>query len=457
MANQISWNSGLSRRDVLRYTLAGSAALSLGGVAGCGVSGGGNPGGTVNSDELKRWQKADLNWKRFDGTTLVVQVQKHPWPIALQPHLAAFTALTGITVQVVTAGESDMLSKLATELQAGSPTPDVMLVPAYPQYVASHWLAPLGGYLRDRSLTDPSFYDANDMFPVAKSFVGWESGEFYGVPITTEVETIFYRSDLVDAPMGSYDQLLAAATAARTGGRSGIALRGKAESTMAWTCQGFVFGNGGYMIDPDGRPALDSPETIAAVEYYAELLQKAGPAGAASWDWQQVNQAFEGDKAAIILESSVFAGEYYDPKKNPKANQVAAAAFPTNGHGLRPNFWHWVLGVNANSKNREAAWLFLMWATSPPTSALLGNSAVAVPRQSVWASAGFRSAYNAQAADVVLSMLKSADSDPYAALYTNKSWPKVGTEFSIAMSSVIAGEQRASAALKSAQVRASHA
>ncbi len=455
MVGQIGSHSGVSRRDVLKYAVAGGALIGSAGLAGCGVSGAkSSGGGSTAGQDLKRWQSADVDWKQFDGTTLVVQVQEHPWVTAVQPHLSAFTALTGIKVKVLTAGESDMITKLPIQLKGGSATPDVLLVPSYPQYVANKWLAPLGPYVQDTDLTDPKFYDQGDIFPVAKSFVGWDSGDIFGVPITSEVETIFYRKDLVDSPMKTYDQLLEAAVKSKKGGRSGIALRAKAEATMAWTCQGFVFGNGGFILDQHGKPTLDSRETVQAVEYYARLLQEAGPAGAASWDWQQVNQAFSGDKAAIILESSVFAGEYYDPKKNPNADKIAAAPFPTNGHGLSPNFWHWVLGVNANSKHIKAGWLFLMWATSPATSVLLGKSAVAVPRESVWRSKAFRSAYNEQAADVVLNMYQHASTKPYTYLYTNKTWPKVGTDFAIAMSSAVAGQTKAAPALREAQRKA---
>lgn len=442
----------LSRRTVLRYGLGATAVAALG---GCGVSGGSSQGGTVDEDALDLWRAADVDWTRHDGATLVIQVQQHPWVDAIRPDLASFTELTGIEVNLLTAGESDLITKLPIQLKGGSPTPDVMLVPSYPQYVANDWLADLGPYVNDAELTDKAFYDVGDVFPVARSFVGWDRGGVYGVPITSEVETVFYRSDLVDGDLSTYEALYAAAKAANSGDRAGIALRGKAEATMAWTCQGFVFGNGGVILDPKGKPVLDSPESIEAVDYYARLLQDAGPTGSASWDWQQANQAFTTDQSAIIIESSVFAGEYYDPAKNANADKVAAAPFPTNGSTpLSPNFWHWVLGVNANSENAEAGWLFLQWATCPETSKRLARQAVAVPRQSVWASSEFRSAYGEQASKVVLDMYENAKSEPYTDLYTDPTWPKVGTAFAVAMSSVIAGESDAASALGQAQSKA---
>lgn len=445
-------SSGPTRRTVLGY---GGSAAAVAALAGCGVSGQGKKDSSGEETDLEVWRDADVDWKRHDGTTLVIQVQQHPWADAIEKELPSFTQLTGIKVQLLTAGESDMISKLPIQLKGGSPTPDVLLVPSFPQYIDNEWLADLRPHFEDAELTDKKYYDVDDVFPVARSFVGWEDEGLFGVPITSEVETIFYRKDLVDGDLSTYDSLHRAAKAAKGGGRSGIALRGKAEATMAWTCQGFVFGNGGVLLDAKGRPRLDSKESIDAVDYYAQLLRDAGPTGSASWDWQQANQAFTTDKSAIIIESSVFAGEYYDLEKNPHADKVAAAAFPTNGSKpMSPNFWHWVLGVNANSKNTEAGWLFLQWATCRATSERLAKKAVTVPRQSVWTSKPFQKSYGSQASKVVLEMYQKARSQPYTDLYTNPKWPEAGNAFAVAMSSAIAGRAGAAKGLGRAQAKA---
>lgn len=450
--------SRVSRRDLFGTgaRVGGLTAAAL--LTGCGVGGGaGRSGGEVSDDDLQPWRHADVDWQQFAGTNLVFGAQQHPWIESVKKHLATFEALTGMSVEMQVSGESDYIAKLPVQLAGGSKTPDVFFVPSYPQYVASEWVAPLDPYLTDDGLTDRKFYAADQMFESARSFVTWTDEQQYAVPITAEVETVFYRDDLVSGDLSSFPGLIAAAKAADREGVAGIALRGKAEATMAWTCQGFVFARGGVLIDADGKPALDSAPSVAAVDEYAKLLQDAGPPGAAGWDWQQVNQAFEGRKAAMVIDSSVFGSEYMSKETSRNAGQVRAAAFPTRDGELRPNYWHWVIGMNRRSEHKRAAWLFLEWATSPPTADLLGRDGVSVPRREVWQADAFREKYRAQAADVVLGMFEKGNSEPYELFYLHPKWPEVGTMFASAMSSVIAGSTDAKSALRQAQRKAEKA
>lgn len=452
-ASARSWRP--SRRTFLESgaKATGLAAAAL--LTGCGVGGGAGKGGAeVSDDDLAPWREADLDWEQQTGASLVFGAQQHPWLQGVRPHLPVFEALTGIRVELQVSGESDFTTKLPVQLGGGSPTPDVFFIPSYPQYVASRWIEPLKSYQDDRDLTDRAFYSVDDLFGSARSFVEWSDGRDYAVPITAEVQTVFYRSGLVSGGLTSFPAIAAAAKDAKADGIAGIVMRGKAESTMAWTCQGYVFAHGGYVIDPSGKAAFDSPESIRAVDSYASLLRDAGPPGAAAWDWQQANQAFEGRKAAMVIESSVFGAEYMDPESSREADEVRAAPFPAMDGELRPNFWHWVLGMNRRSKKKTAAWLFLQWATSPPTADLLAGAGVSVPRRSVWRSDAFRKRYPAHAADVVLEMFDKADSKPYDLFYLHPKWPQVGTLFASAMSSVIAGGATARDAMRRAQRRA---
>lgn len=443
-----------SRRDLLG-TAAKAGGLATAALAtGCGAGGGAGKGGDVDETDLKAWQAADVDWKQFSGTSLVFGAQQHPWVKAIKKHLAKFEALTGMTVKLQQSGESDFTTKLPVQLGGGSVTPDVFLVPSYPQFVASKWVAQLDRYQNDTKLTDRSFYKEDEVFRSAKSFVTWTDDKMYALPITAEVETIFYRDDLVSGSLDTFEGVAKAAKAAKKGKLAGVAGRGKAEATMGWTCHGYVFSRGGYLIDPDGKAALDSAESFAAVQEYADLLRSAGPPGAAGWDWQQVNQAFEGDKAAMVVDSSVFGSEYVDPDSSRSAAKIKAAAFPERDGKRRPNYWHWVIGLNRRSKHLKAGWLFLMWATSPPTAKLLAKEGVSVPRESVWRSAAFRKDYKADAADIVLDTFKNGDSKPYELLYLHPKWTQVGTYFASAMSSVIAGSSGARHALRQAQRRA---
>ncbi len=50
-------------------------------------------------------EKAKIDWKQFQGTTLNLFFVKHPWQSAIEPLLPQFEKLTGIKLNVTTAAE----------------------------------------------------------------------------------------------------------------------------------------------------------------------------------------------------------------------------------------------------------------------------------------------------------------------------------------------------------------
>jgi multiple sugar transport system substrate-binding protein len=79
---------------------------------------------------------------------------------------------------------------------------------------------------------------------------------------------------------------------------------------------------------------------------------------------------------------------------NAMAGQLAYAPFTANPEASAPtpNIWIWSLAMSSFSKQKDAAWYFLQWA-SGPEHGLFGATKmdfVNPVRKSVWADSGFR-------------------------------------------------------------------
>jgi multiple sugar transport system substrate-binding protein len=72
---------------------------------------------------------------------------------------------------------------------------------------------------------------------------------------------------------------------------------------------------------------------------------------------------------------------------------------------------HWQACINAKSRNKKAGFLFLLWATSKPTSLQTGAAGLATTRVSAWSSEGFKRAFGQQAAAAALANLQNADGE----------------------------------------------
>lgn len=80
--------------------------------------------------------------------------------------------------------------------------------------------------------------------------------------------------------------------------------------------------------------------------------------------WYDAMEAFTAGQAGMIADADFFAQNYEDPSKS----KVAYALLPA-GPGDKPyaGLWTWALGINKSTKNKDAAWLFVQWATSQRT------------------------------------------------------------------------------------------
>lgn len=135
--------------------------------------------------------------------------------------------------------------------------------------------------------------------------------------------------------------------------RSALAL-----SNNEWTSQSFIQNAGGYIIDPDGKLALNSPEAVAGMEAYC------APAFEGLWlpvGAKEQDAAFESGALAICTTSSTRAATFPFG-----AAQAITAKFPgLAGHPRKMNSGGNFLAVYARNKEQaEASLAFLEFCGS---------------------------------------------------------------------------------------------
>jgi multiple sugar transport system substrate-binding protein len=395
------------------------------------------------------YDSADVDWQAARGTNLLFSGTTHQWVSAITRLRPEFMELTGIDLRMELGGESELSRSLSDQLAAGSPSPDVFMVPSYGQATAAGWLEPLDDYLEDPARTDAAWYRLDDVYPSAMEFVR-RRGTTYGLPVTAEAQTTIYRTDLIDPPPATFEEVLEAARRAkdRAGLEAGIALRGKPTAeAVAWPAAGYVFTYGGYLIDPDGRSALASQPTVEGVQMYADILKAGGPEGVAGWDWREINTAMQQGRAAMMQDSSNAIPDLQDPARSSVSDRIAAVAFPSHEGRSNPNLWHWIVGMNNNSRNKTGAWLFLLWATSKTTGLELARVGVTPPRASAWADPSFQEGFGEQESLVVLDELQALDSRPMTSAWMHPRWPQVGDAFARAVTAAATTDTPAAATL----------
>ena len=420
---------------------------------------------------LPRWSSAQgaaphyvnaaMDWKQFAGQTITLAGAIHPWTNAITPLLPDFTELTGISVAPDFRLETTYLGALPIQLNRGGSAPDVFMFTTYGQGISAGWLEPLNAYYSDKSLTDLGWYDENDLLKTARAFPLWRGGERYAMPITSEAVTLFINGDALGAKQlpvpKTFEELLGTATAIKTGEMSGIAMRAQAGGNSSVPAMSFVFSYGGAMVI-DNKAAFASPEAIAAIEIYGRLLSQAGPAGVSGYEWYHVLDDFLQGRTAMAIDSSNFATDISNPARSQVANQAMFAAFPhAPGRTSVPFMSHWQACINSKSRNKRAAFLFLLWATSKPTSLKTAAAGLATTRVSAWSSEGFKKAFGAQAAEAALTNLQNADVDRAKAILFHPQSRPILDAFMIGVNEVVNGTRPAKIAMTNAAEKANAA
>ena len=337
-------------------------------------------------------------WKQFSGTTINFISENTAPTSAIAADPKPFTDLTGIKVQITQLELGALVEKVALDFSSGQGSYHVIYADPY-QVLAPYYkaLADLNQFMNDQSLPQvPKGVD--DFIPTQLAAAGRFADEkmLYALPYDCPTMIWMYRKDLFEkygkqmqqdlgfdptpSEASTWDQYYQIAKwfndHAKDDVKYGTGHQAKQYdslmcdfSNILWAYGGDYFQNGldvGKLgTDKPGPCQLDQPKAIEAATFYQKLLAIAHP-GSTTWDWSGVDEAFRAGEIAMVpnwhefaagIEGSKLAGKvgYERLPKGP-----ARAADMYGGTGLAIN-------KGAPEKEQKAAWLFLVWATSPET------------------------------------------------------------------------------------------
>jgi multiple sugar transport system substrate-binding protein len=267
-----------------------------------------------------------LRWKRF------VQGDEDQF----MANTRRFTELTGVEVRVDSENFEEVRPKAAVAANVGA-GPDIIIATnedhfQYPSQLLD--LTDLAEYLGQKY---GGWYDA------ARDF-GMHQGRWFALPTGAAGGAMVYRkSMLIAAGFDTFPQdfpgflKLCQALKARSK-PPGFALGHATGDANGWT-HWVMWGFGGRLADENNRVAINSKETIAALEYAKELYQTFVP-GTLSWLDPSNNKAFLSGEISLTLNGiSIYyaAKNSSDPNMNAIAADIQHAFYPIGPIGKRAN------------------------------------------------------------------------------------------------------------------------
>lgn len=456
-----------TRRDFL--AVAGtSAAVGLSGCTRGGEASSGSDTKTVDPTsgnakiDLSEYTGANIEWKQHEGTTINVGAVQHAWIDSIRPLVPLFEELTGINVVWNILPEQQFRTKRLTDVSTGAGKFDVFFMDqVVNQFREAGWLQFLDPYFERDDLFDEKWYRPNDLLGVCREAChgAGRTKHWTGMPITVEVHTMFYRKDLYEkhglSVPKTTDQFLhnAKVIQEEEDGMSGLVNRGqKGYGMNVYTMDAWIREYGGSLWKqyPD-ESGLDTHVAKRACRYYVDALQKYGPPSIGTMTWSEVVAAIQGGNAAHVMnDANLFWGSFADSSPDGGEIGVAKMVTPTTKKSkFAPGAFTWQLSTSKAARNPEAAFLFMLWATSKPTQRWMSiqRNASFPTRQSIWSKKAYKEKYGKKFSRVSLESLSSAVTEPYDAMY-----PVWAQKYSIQLQKAITGGKSVESALsKSAQ------
>jgi multiple sugar transport system substrate-binding protein len=110
---------------------------------------------------------------------------------------------------------------------------------------------------------------------------------------------------------------------------------------------------------------IDSPQGIQITDLFIRTLREGGPPGWPGYTWYEGKEGFLAGRFAMWFDANHQAAAFENPSKSRVAGKVGYLLPPPGPDGqIKSSTWVWSLAMNAASKQKEAAWRFLAWATS---------------------------------------------------------------------------------------------
>jgi multiple sugar transport system substrate-binding protein len=314
--------SKITRREFVKTTAGAAAGLSL------GASLIGRAGAADLSYKPEKGAKLRvLRWKRF------VQGDEDQWAA----NTRKFTEKTGVEVRIDAEGWEDVRPKAAVAANVGS-GPDVII-----------------GWFDDPFQYPDKLVDVSELANyLGKKYGGWydicnrygtRNGKWIALPLGVVGNLLTYRVSHVKAagfdgiPKDLPGFLKLCQNLKKNGTPAGFALGHAVGDGNDWV-HWLVWTHGGRMVDEKGNVVINSPETIAALEYAKALYPTFVP-GTLSWQDPHNNKAFIDGQCSLTNNGiSIYyaAKNSQDPKLKEMAADIDHAHFPIGPVGKRTEF-----------------------------------------------------------------------------------------------------------------------
>ena len=328
------------------------------------------------------------------GSTVRVALTSGGMYDRLYERIPEFERSTGVAVAI---GFQGRHPELNAYLAALDPVP-YDLISTHTKYAPSQqrFLAPLEGF------------DTRDFFPSSLA-LATINGALYGIPRNIDLRLLHYRTDLIEVPPATWDELVALARRiTRPPQLYGFVFTGM-ESGLFGTFFELAEAAGARIFPESLVPEVNNEGGRWALGVLRELYASGAPDRVAGWHYEEVHRFFRDGYAAMVADWPGFYGSYCE-EGSAVRGRFRVARMPAGPRGRVCCYaGSHTFALTRTGEQKEEARALLRFLTAPEQQALEARQGSVPVRRSVMEE--LRRAATGQRAERLELLARSIESD----------------------------------------------
>lgn len=407
-----------------------------------------------------------FNWRQYEGVTLNFLVENNINANILTKESQAFTKITGITINIRPMDFNTLIEKINMDFIAK--TGKFQLVYVDPYQTLNRFAASFEDLYRYNG--DPALPHIpgglEDFFQeqVQVDSYFMDTSALHAIPFDTTTMIFYYRKDIFEKykvrfqkekgydwtpgqPGFTWERYSEIArwideNVPDSEVRYGSGHMAQEHNSVFCDFSNVLAAYGGdYFKDPDvGTLGLKepreinvmSPDFIKALTMYKRIIGSAAPKSL-DWDWYDTAEAFKNGDIAMMANWDENAASIENPVTSRVAGKVGYSILPYGPRRSANIYGGSGIGINRDADETEklAAWLFIVWATSPQTQLLVmkhPEGGGIPPRKSIYQDAYVKAAVSGRTSNAMHELPAVLDAWKKENAYYR---PKIGNFYSV--------------------------
>ncbi|KIL50635.1 ABC transporter substrate-binding protein [Jeotgalibacillus soli] len=276
------------------------------------------------------------------------------------------------------------------------------------------------------------------------------NGRQYAMPMYTDAGLLFYRTDIVETPPKTWDELfeMAGSLQGEGGTEFGYLMQANQYEGMVCNAVEFIAAYGGGVVNENNEVIVNNPKTIAGIQKMIDFVNSDFvPRNILSFQETETNNAWVGGQAVFARNWPYMQSTSNDEAASEVAGNVGFSLLPSGDAGNAATLGGWMLMINRYSEQQEAAWEFVKFMSGPEGQKITAVEGGRAPTlEALYEDPEVQEAAALFANEEFVATLQNAVPRPVSPIY-----PQISNIMQVELSKALAGELTAEEAAANMQ------